>query len=306
MGSAARTISDPIGRKGTWLHTESWVPLSRRAEPGELVLFKGHGQRVHLTNQSGLGNTKPQILSISFDARGEIGLLEVPVIDFLRSVCQIHMSVNKKWTAQDRRNAGAALGGLEASFAHKSGTAVLAPTLIAESASQYSFPAVADGKSITVRDYFREKYNINLKYPDAPLIKIKRRNDVLPLEMLIIVKQRRTKVSAAATVAFQRAMTMKPGLRRKEIMHARNLIAAVPLLKHYGVSIAPEPITSSAVILPAPTLRYAGRKEVMAKRGAWNMVDLSFPGEERPLKWGVVNCMDQSENEAIATWSTGG
>ncbi|KAK6141978.1 hypothetical protein DH2020_020765 [Rehmannia glutinosa] len=123
-----------------------------------------------------------------------------------------------------------------------SARAFFEPLLVSEYVAK--FPLEESGGSISVVQYFRQKYNIALKYPFLP--------------------------------ALQAGSATRPIYLPMEMVRYNNYDGDQLVKTEFGIQVNPQLTSIEARVLPAPTLRYhaTGRQALVDPSvGQWNMID---------------------------------
>lgn len=169
-----------------------------------------------------------------------------------------------------------------------------------------------DGKKISLRQYFLEKYNKQLR-PGFPVVKmtkkIRQKDVYLPLEVLTIDANQRynTKLSDQQTSQMIKFAVTLPQQRWAAVMNGVGLLAWQQdrYLKHYGLKINSTPAKAKGVLLPPPKSCFGAksRQAVVDQKdllqGRWRLDGRVFalPNVDRPIKgWGV--CVIQGRGSA--------
>ncbi|KAI8939451.1 hypothetical protein NX059_003228 [Plenodomus lindquistii] len=158
-------------------------------------------------------------------------------------------------------------------------------------------------KSISVAQYFKTKYNMNVM-PGVPVVKMTkkiRKADVyMPIDVLEIDPNQRynVKLSDRQTSEMIKFAVTLPKDRWAAVQHGVRLLnwSQDPYLRHYGLQVNPTASKVKARILPSPTVHFGtGSKEatINAKdmiQGRWRLDGRKFAinNKDRPIKaWGV-------------------
>ncbi|KAF3915032.1 hypothetical protein ABW21_db0201319 [Orbilia brochopaga] len=146
-----------------------------------------------------------------------------------------------------------------------------------KNANEHSFLCSELDREITVRDYFRTKYRLGLRYPNLQLIQSGR--IMLPLEVCSIAPGQlfRGPLSEAQTTNMIRFACRDPTANAKlitgtglKVLNLENNKESIPF--KFGVKVDPRMVVVPARILSAPTIRYQGKTtEVEAGKGQWNL-----------------------------------
>ncbi|KAL9085957.1 MAG: hypothetical protein Q9165_007319 [Trypethelium subeluteriae] len=170
--------------------------------------------------------------------------------------------------------------------------------LLNQSAKEYTqkmrHPKTGKEEEMTIFQYFREKYNINLSYPDMPLIKTTKKDVVLPLELCKIKPKQRyvfklndrqisNMIKFAVTPPPQRWSHIKEGL---EMLNWEQ----DPYLEAYGVKIQSQPAIVRANVLPNPKVQFGNGPHNPGTTGRWDLRGKKFmAGNSKELKsWGIM------------------
>ncbi|EFO88672.1 hypothetical protein CRE_06564 [Caenorhabditis remanei] len=132
-----------------------------------------------------------------------------------------------------------------------------------------------DARNISVADYFKEKYNYQIKFPHLPLVVSGRlKNETfMPLELLNIVPGQRIKIqkmsaNVQASMTGQNATLPRDHvLRIREILKGHLKIENNPHLKKFGIHVAREPIQMEAMMLSPAQMIFANRAIVVPPPG---------------------------------------
>ncbi|KAI9738223.1 MAG: hypothetical protein M1834_008721 [Cirrosporium novae-zelandiae] len=154
-------------------------------------------------------------------------------------------------------------------------------------------------KSVTIYEYFREKYNLQLQYPDLPLVEMTKKGVMFPMEFLTVLPNQRYpyKLNEKQTSEMIKFAVTRPDRRAQEIAHSVSLLkwGEDELLKSYGLKIEDKMLTTKARILPNPILYFGAKKELDPRvSGRWTLVNTKFHTPNRvPLdSWGVGICAE--------------
>ena len=173
----------------------------------------------------------------------------------------------------------------------------------------------SEGVEISVVDYFLRQYNIGLKFPHLPCLKVgsAQRTVYLPLEVCDIVEGQRflRKLNENQTAQMIRLTCQTPDRRANKIsssipelgLHTFNQPAnpsGQPLifdpedesyLKTFGVQLSNEMMTIPARVLEPPTIQYhpSSREPIITPReGSWNLRDKKVVQPSVLQSWAMV------------------
>uniref|UniRef100_A0A0K0ENM3 Piwi-domain-containing protein n=1 Tax=Strongyloides stercoralis TaxID=6248 RepID=A0A0K0ENM3_STRER len=126
---------------------------------------------------------------------------------------------------------------------------------------------IKDGKKITISEYFKETYNITLKYPKLPLIQMnpKHANIFIPMELVSISmkpQRLRQKLEGILASLMVKRCTKLPSVKFSNINNfLKNFKEdASKYLKSYDVNIGQQ-IETEAKIFPNISINYPAKKE---------------------------------------------
>ena len=176
-------------------------------------------------------------------------------------------------------------------------------------------------KDISVTDYFLTQYNVQLRFPFLPCLKVgsTQRTVLLPLEVCDIVPGQRyiRKLNEQQTAQMIRLTCQTPDRRASKIAHAINDLglqasgSALPendkdFLASFGVRVSDKMMTVPARILDPPTIQYhpASREPLITPReGAWNLRDRKVVQPATLHSWAVI-CFGSRETCLSTRWIT--
>ena len=151
-----------------------------------------------------------------------------------------------------------------------------------------------NGKMISVYDYFAQKYNIRLQYPDLPLVKMtKGKNTVLPMEVLTLKDMQRYqyKMDERQTSNMIKFAVTPPQERLVAVQNGLNMLDwnNDPVLKHFGVEIDTKKTVVDARVITAPKVQFGQGEAKPGISGRWDLKGKKFlQPNPAPLKsWGV-------------------
>lgn len=160
-----------------------------------------------------------------------------------------------------------------------------------------------DGKKVSLRQYFYQKYNLTL-LTGIPVVKVTKKirgNSVyLPVDVLKIDPNQRynTKLNERQTSEMIKFAVTLPQARWAAVMHGVHLLGWQQdrFLNHYGLKINPVPAKVKGVLLPPPKSCFGAksRQPVVEPKdllqGRWRLDGRVFalPNTDRPIRgWGV-------------------
>ncbi|KAL9079521.1 MAG: hypothetical protein Q9157_001579 [Trypethelium eluteriae] len=170
--------------------------------------------------------------------------------------------------------------------------------LLNQSAKEYvqkmRHPKTGKEEEMTIVQYFREKYNIHLKYPDMPLIKTTKKDVVLPLELCKIKPKQRYvfKLNDRQISNMIKFAVTPPPQRWAHIKEGLDMLKWVqdPYLKAYGLKIQSQPQAVRAHVLPNPKVQFGNGPHNPGTTGRWDLRGKKFMnGNSKELKaWGIM------------------
>nr|GEX96191.1 PAZ domain-containing protein [Tanacetum cinerariifolium] len=176
--------------------------------------------------------------------------------------------------------------------------------LTAEPISQLNF-IDETGATKTVVQYFREKYNVQLRFPALPAIQAGTDAKVtyLPMKICWVIPGQRyaLKLNERQVTQFLRATCQRPKDREESIYNTmrHNKYNKDPLVStDFEINVTELLTSIEARVLPPPPLRYheSGRSsEVNPSVGVWNMKDLKVINGGTVNYWAVINFSRQNE-----------
>uniref|UniRef100_A0AAX7U9Q6 Protein argonaute-1 n=1 Tax=Astatotilapia calliptera TaxID=8154 RepID=A0AAX7U9Q6_ASTCA len=137
-------------------------------------------------------------------------------------------------------------------------------------ASHQTFPLqLENGQAMecTVAQYFKQKYNLQLKYPHLPCLQVgqEQKHTYLPLEVCNIVAGQRCikKLTDNQTSTMIKATARSAPDRQEEIsrlVKSNSMVGGPdPYLKEFGIVVHNDMTEVTGRVLPAPMLQYGGR-----------------------------------------------
>lgn len=149
-----------------------------------------------------------------------------------------------------------------------------------------------NGKEVSVAQYFQERYNVTLRYPNLPAVNIgsSRRPTWLPIEVCDVAPgQRCANINDLDTAEIIRQTSQKPSVRSDNVMEqARNAgFENDPYLSAFGMKVDLKMETLEAKVLETPEVQYQNISE-RPQMGSWNLRDRQFVEGATLSNWGVV------------------
>lgn len=263
-------------------------------DPGELgnglMYWKGFYQSLRPTQMG---------LSINIDMSATAFYEPILVLDYVGKY--INKDPTRPLSDQDRVKVKRALKGVRVETQNQGHVRrYKIGGVTSQSTQQLQFPFGDTGRMLSVVQYFREAYNINLRYPNLPALQAgsDAKPIYLPMELCRIVEGQRysRKLNERQVSALLRATCQRPEDREKSItkMVAYNGYNTDELVNgEFGIQVRPELISIEARVLPAPTLKYnaaGGKTLLVAPRvGQWNMIDKKMINGGKLELWACIN-----------------
>uniref|UniRef100_A0A3Q3JD61 Eukaryotic translation initiation factor 2C 4 n=1 Tax=Monopterus albus TaxID=43700 RepID=A0A3Q3JD61_MONAL len=161
----------------------------------------------------------------------------------------------------------------------------------------YRFPLqLENGQAMecTVAQYFKQKYNLQLKYPHLPCLQVgqEQKHTYLPLEVCNIVAGQRCikKLTDNQTSTMIKATARSAPDRQEEISRLVSAASWDPYLKEFGIVVHNDMTEVTGRVLPAPMLQYGGRNKTVAtpNQGVWDMRGKQFYAGIEIKVWAVA------------------
>ncbi|XP_054163595.1 protein argonaute-3-like [Oppia nitens] len=173
---------------------------------------------------------------------------------------------------------------------------------------------------ITIQQYFKEKYRINLQYPHLPCLEVGNPRDPnrLPIEVCRLLPDQRVRRSLTNEERSKMTMIsgqMNPSQRFDFIMdcvkqqfHSNDEIARKNrnYLSDFSINIDKELLKVNSKVIPAPTLKYKDNNSVRPRFGEWEMFreKAQFYKAINLTKWIIINIsMSQMDDQNIKEFS---
>ncbi|KAK6235106.1 hypothetical protein SCA6_010443 [Theobroma cacao] len=159
--------------------------------------------------------------------------------------------------------------------------------------------------NVSVVQYFREKYNIVLKYASLPALQSgsEAKPVYMPMELCQIVEGQRytKKLNDQQVKALLKATCRRPRDRERDIkrMVNNNNFNGEECVNDFGIQVGQELAFVDARVLPAPMLKYhdTGReRSVNPGYGAWNMINKKMVNGGKVDFWTCVNFSSEYKN----------
>ncbi|KAK9058632.1 hypothetical protein SSX86_023474 [Deinandra increscens subsp. villosa] len=177
--------------------------------------------------------------------------------------------------------------------------------LTAQPISQLTFPDET-GAIISVVQYYRDKYNINLRYPLLPAIQAgtEAKPTYLPTEICWLAGGQRypLKLNEKQVTNLLKATCQRPRDREESIfrtMKSNKYNEDELVRKDFGMRVREQLTSIDARVLPPPPLKYHGSSEINPTVGQWNMIDLKMINGGTVNYWAIANFSRQREDAVM-------
>ncbi|KAL6245196.1 Protein argonaute [Rhinocladiella similis] len=149
------------------------------------------------------------------------------------------------------------------------------------------------GEKLSVAQYFNRKYNVALQFPNLPLVEMTKKGVKYPMEFLQVLPGSRytTKLDEVQTANMIKFAVSPPQARLQAINEGKSWLNwdGDSYLKNYGLRINPDPIKTTARILPAPGVKFANKTQQPGTKGRWDLRGCKFLNRnpQELVSWGV-------------------
>eukprot|EP00794_Sanderia_malayensis_P018557 gene18557-20424_t len=233
------------------------------------------------------------------------------ITDYLEELVR-NCNLNEPLTDRDRVNFEKKVRGFKVEFTYIVGQKRQKRIvgLSKESARNLTFERDDDGKKrkISVAQYFHEKYNIQLRYPNLQCLKAGSAEKTihLPMELCTIVPgQRCVKRLSESQTSVMIRKTATDALERKKNIESRVKQAEFdrdPHLKSFDMRIDNQFVSFEGRVLTPPKIALADKKVVMPRDGKWDMRGSKFYEGKKIDCWALLICVPYpkcQENTAV-------
>ncbi|CAB4013409.1 argonaute-2 isoform X1 [Paramuricea clavata] len=166
--------------------------------------------------------------------------------------------------------------------------------LSTESAKKKIFDC--DGKSVSVFEYFKERHNITLLYPDLPCLKLGNNGACIPMELCNIMEgQRKQGKLTKEQLQTMIKHTALPAPERQQLIN--NLVRSAKFdkdefLADFGFKVSQDLPRLTGRVLKPPTIEYGQAEKELPRNGAWNMQHKSYKTVDLK-EWAIVSFENQ-------------
>ena len=153
-----------------------------------------------------------------------------------------------------------------------------------------------DNKTLTIEEYFREKYNITLRTPQAWLLNCGTREKPvwIPPELCEVMPGQpfRGKLSDQQTSQMILVAARGPAENARRIANGAQRVIGFqgnnPSLAAFGVGVDSKMIVIKGRILPAPPVTYGKDNRLVPTQASWNLKGMQFAKPVKITKWAVL------------------
>lgn len=151
-------------------------------------------------------------------------------------------------------------------------------------------------KTFTIEEYFKEKYNITLRLPQAWLLNCgtKEKPVWIPPELCEVMPGQafRGKLTEYQTSQMILVAARGPGENARRIANGAHRVIGYqgnnPSLAAFGVGVDPKMIVIKGRILPAPPVTYRNNSQIIPADASWNMRGKEFAIPVKVTKWSFL------------------
>ncbi|KAL5960880.1 Protein argonaute-3, partial [Taenia solium] len=151
----------------------------------------------------------------------------------------------------------------------------------------------------SIAQYFRERYGIDLQYPELPCVKTKKdREEYIPMELLEVLPfQNAREDPGVIAAAIIRCAAVRPTARFTTLREfIRDMDRRSRFISEFGLGFTnPDPIMVEARVLPRPSVRFSSGMPESVK-GSWNQRAFHLP-VSGPLNCAIVVMVRSRANQ---------
>jgi len=173
--------------------------------------------------------------------------------------------------------------------------------------SSFTFTLATPGKPdriISIEEYMRLQYKINLKYPRLPCVYIGKEN-LMPIELCKTELSQKKNLNDMQVASIIKETAVRAPERMKYIDTWINSsgINNDPILQQYNVNLKMKMIELDGRVLAAPDIEYSRstrsivKSETIADKGSWMHANLAFANPVRLTKWALISMSFAKENQ---------
>ncbi|CAL5072784.1 unnamed protein product [Urochloa decumbens] len=246
-------------------------------------------------------------LSVLIDVSSTVFIQPLLLIEFVQKTLKIDV-LNRKLTKPEYARLLKAVRGLRIEVTHRGDERRKhrIAGLSVKPTKELSFKS-PDGATMTVIGYFKETYNVDLKFKFLPCLNVGSEQKLvyLPIEVCkILPKQRYQKKLDGSQVSALRNSTCQfqsePKQSSRQVVE-RKQHNRTKRAHELGIDVDDNLTTVNARVLPPPNLQYhdsGSQKTWSPMNGYWNMKDKKVVNGAKINNWACVNfCEDLSKND---------
>jgi len=158
---------------------------------------------------------------------------------------------------------------------------------------------------ISVDQYFKEKYGINLRYPFLPVAKIGGKGAMVPFECLKIAPKQRyqKKLNDQQLATLIRSAARPADERQREIEQwvEKANVNADPVAREFGLVMDTKMVGLQGRVLKAPDMEYGEKQLARPSKGAWDMGrgGYTFKKSVELKYWSIINLDDRTNSRTL-------
>ncbi|KAI0160179.1 Piwi domain-containing protein [Xylariaceae sp. FL1272] len=168
-------------------------------------------------------------------------------------------------------------------------------------------------RNISIYQYFRERYNITLRWPDLPLVHTDK-GGKFPMEVCTIAENHRYpyKLNGDQTSTMINFAVSIPQIRKEGIMKGIQELGVEtdPYLREFGIKVDPNMKVTEARLLKNPEIVFGGpakeAKEDPKMKGRWRIDKKKFlePNRRELTAWGFVLIGKHLRKDQVESFAT--
>lgn len=162
----------------------------------------------------------------------------------------------------------------------------------------------ADGKKMTVQQYFENVKGIRLRYPNLPCLHVgsKVRNIYMPLEFCEIPAGQATNKKCspncvAAMIKYSATSTDERKRKIQNLLNKINYARADGEIKGFGIDVDKNFQNVEGRVIDPPKIKYIDGM-VCPRAGVWNGKKFLETQKEQ-IKWGIINCDERTSVQSL-------
>lgn len=168
-------------------------------------------------------------------------------------------------------------------------------------ADRIFFKSSSGDRQVSIADYFKDTYGIELRHLNWPCIKTNPKRDTyLPMELLVVTENQRLAgvLNQEQTMGIVKVASSKPHVRRDAALRTMQRLnhSGDPVCRDFGVQVALGLIPVQARILPVPPIHYK-KNRVRPSDGYWKAQNQQFSAGVTLWTWAVVNLSHLRDHE---------